>query len=106
LLTLAHQAAGAVLSWTVSLDASRLAADYTGPFALDFELVGSAGNTVTLSNFSFGGGGAGPGPTLTGGASGDLAGTVTLNDGASFLNDFNQQFTPGSTLTFTMDSTV
>ena len=107
-LILAGPAARADQVWTVSLDTSQLAANYTGPFALDFELVGSNGNTVTLSNFSFGsGGGAGPGPAfLTGGASGDLGSTVSLNDSANFFSDFNQQFTPGGTLTFTVDSTL
>lgn len=94
--------------WTVSLDTSQLAANYTGPFALDFELIGSDGNTVTLSNTSFGNNGnAGPGPAfLTGGASGDLGSRVSLSDSPNFFSDFNQQFTPGSTLTFTVDSTL
>lgn len=106
-LVLAGPSARADLSWTVSLDTSQLATDYTGPFALDFELVGSDGNTVTLSGFSFGGGSAGPGSAfLTGGASGDIGTSVVLNDSANFFSDFNQQFTPGGTLTFTMDSTL
>jgi hypothetical protein len=94
--------------FTVSLDTSQLAADYTGPFGLDFELVGTNGNTVTLSNFSFGtGGAAGPGPAfLTGGASGDIGSSVILSDSTYFFSDFNQQFTPGSTLTFTVDMTL
>ena len=93
--------------WTVSLDTSQLATDYTGPFALDFELIGSNGNTVTLSNFSFGGGSAGPGLAfLTGGASGDLGSSVSLNDSANFFSDFNQQFVPGRTLIFTLDSSL
>lgn len=94
--------------WTVSVDTSQLAANYTGPFALDFELVGSNGNTVTLSSFSFGSGGnAGPGSAfLTGGASGDFSGGISLNDSVNFFSDFNQQFTPGANLTFTMNSTL
>jgi hypothetical protein len=84
-----------------------LASDYTGPFALDFELVGSSGNTVTISNFAFGGGSPGPGSAfLTGGASGDYSSTVALADSANFFSDFNQQFTPGSVLTFTVDTTL
>ncbi len=43
---------------------------------------------------------------LTGGASGDLSSSVSLNDSANSFNDFNQQFTPGGTLTFRMDSTL
>ena len=86
ILILAGPAARADLTWTVSLDTSQLATNYTGPFALDFELVGSNGNTVTLTNFSFGGGSAGPGPAfLTGGASGNLGSSVSLNDNSEFL---------------------
>jgi hypothetical protein len=93
--------------WTVSLDTSQLAPNYTGPFGLDFELIGNNGNTVTLSDFAFGtGGSAGSGPFLTGGAGGALGSTVSLNDSSYFFSDFNQQFTPGSTLTFTVDSTL
>jgi hypothetical protein len=107
-LILAGPAARAGQIWTVSLDTSRLATNYTGPFALDFELVGSNGNTVTLGHFSFGSGGsAGPGPAfVTGGASGNLGSGVSLNDSVNFFSDFNQQLMPGQTLTFTMDSTV
>ena len=106
-LMLAGPAVRADQVWTVSLDTSQLAADFTAPFALDFELVGTNGNTVSLSSFSFGGGGAGPGPAfLTGRASGELGGSVGLDSSASFFSDFNQQFAPGSTLTFTMDSTL
>jgi hypothetical protein len=92
--------------WTVSVNTSQMAGAYTAPFGIDFELVGSNGNTVTLSSFAFGGGSAGSGPFLTGGASGTLGSVVSLSDGVNFFSDFNQQFTPGSTLTFTMDSTL
>ena len=107
LLILAAQPCQADLAVSVSLDTSKLASDYTGPFALDFELVGSDGNTITISNFAFGGGSPGPGSAfLTGGASGDYSSTVTLADSANFFSDFNQQFTPGSVLTFTVDTTL
>jgi hypothetical protein len=107
LVALAGSAAHAGQIWTVTLDTSQLAADYTGPFALDFELVGTNGNTVTLSQFSFGTGSAGPGSAfLTGGAGGSLTSSVALTDSVNFFSDFNQQFTPGATLTFTMDSTL
>jgi hypothetical protein len=107
ILTLPGSLAHAGGDWTVSINTSQLAANYTGPFALDFELVGTNGNTVTLSNFMFGASGSpGPGSAfLTGGASGSLGGTVGLTDTSSFFSDFNQQFTPGGTLTFTIDST-
>jgi hypothetical protein len=93
--------------WTVTVNTSQMASDYTSHFGIDFELIGTDGNTVTLSNFSFGTGNVGPGAAfLTGGASGDLSTTVSLSDSASFFNDFNQGFTPGNTLTFTIDSTL
>jgi hypothetical protein len=99
--------ARADLAWTVNLDTSQLANNYSGPYGIDFELLGGNGNTVTLSNFAFGSGGAGPGAAFaTAGASGDLGSGVVLNDSANFLVDFNQQFTPGSTLSFTVDTTV
>ena len=107
LLVLAGPPARADLTWTVSLDTSQLATNYTGPFALDFELVGSNGNTVTLSNFSFGGGGAGLGPRVPhGGRERGSRQQRRVNDSANFFSDFNQQFTPGRTLTFTVDSTL
>jgi PEP-CTERM motif-containing protein len=107
-LVLTGPAASAGQVWTVSLDTSKLATDYTAPFGLDFELVGSNGNTVTVGDFSFGSGGsAGPGPAfLTGGASGALTSSVSLSDSINFFSDFNQQFTPGSMLKFTVDSTL
>ncbi len=107
-LMLTGPAASAGQVWTVSLDTSKMAANYTGPFGLDFELIGSNGNTVTVGNFSFGSGGsAGPGPPfLTGGASGALGSSVSLSDSTSFFSDFNQQFTPGSVLSFKVDSTL
>jgi len=85
---LAGPYARAGMIWTVSLDTSQLATSYSGPFALDFELVGSNGNTVTLSNFSFGiGGNAGPGTAFTtGGASGDLGSSVSLNDSVNLVH--------------------
>jgi MYXO-CTERM domain-containing protein len=106
-LIAAGSPARADLSWTVSLDTSQLASHYTGPFGLDFELVGSNGNTVTLTDFSFGGGAAGPGPAfVSGGVGGDLTGGVTLDDSSSFFSDFNQQFTTGGTLSFTVSTSL
>ncbi len=100
--------AAADVTWTVTVDTSQLASSYAGPFGLDFELAGGNGNTVTLGNFSFGAGGAaGPGAAFaSAGASGDLGSGVVLDDTSSFLVDFNQQFTPGGTLSFTVDSTA
>jgi hypothetical protein len=42
---------------------------------------------------------------LTGGATGDTSGTITLTD-SSFFNSFVQQFTPGDLLSFEVDLTA
>jgi len=100
------------VSFTVTIDTTTLAAYGTppAPFALEFQLIdgdGTVNNTVTLSNFDFGtSGGVSGSPTTTGGASGDLSGTVTLTD-SSFFNEFIQGFTPSATdpLSFLLDTT-
>src|SRR5262249_24846320 len=46
------------------------------------------------------------GANLTGGASGNLSSSVTLTDNASFLNEFFQQFTPGTALGFDVIATT
>lgn len=104
-LTLAVPAR-AQLSFTVDLNTSPLIGNAAGPFAIDFQLIdgsslfpADANNTVTITNFAFGGGSAGAAPTLTGGAAGSLATGVTLTD-SDFFNTFVQGFTPGSTLSF------
>lgn len=66
---------------------------------------GFAGNTATLSGFSFGpGGGPAGSPTMTGGASGDLGSTVALSE-TGFLNEFTQPFMPGNLLSFRFELT-
>ncbi len=108
-LTLAGSPARGDQVLTVSIDTSSLVANYQpGPFGIDFLLTGTYGNTVTLTNFSFGAGGSTvPGTAiLTNGAIGDLSSSVNLTDSVYFFNDFNQGFTPGLTLTFTIDYTV
>jgi hypothetical protein len=79
-----------------------------GPYYLDYQLVGTAGNTVTIDGFTFGAGGAeGPGgPNSIGQASGSLSSAVTLSDSGSFFNDFYQEFTPGSLLGFNVTFTA
>ncbi len=91
---------------TVTVDTSQLIAHPAGPFYVAFQLTdgSGAGNGSTmavLSNFQLGGGAAAGTPTLKGGASGDISSSVTLSD-SSFLNVFSQQFTPGTTMTFTL----
>ncbi|MGA2264163.1 MAG: NF038129 family PEP-CTERM protein, partial [Acidobacteriota bacterium] len=72
---------------------------------IDGSGTGDGNNTVTLTNFHFGGGSATPSPILFGGVSGDISGTVTLND-SSFFNAFVQGFTPGNDLSFLVDMTT
>jgi hypothetical protein len=91
-----------LITGTVSLDTSGLA----GPFELAFILTDGSGggdgnNTVTLSNFLFGGGSAGAVDALLsfGGASGNLISGASLVD-SSFANIFASAFTAGSSLSF------
>lgn len=83
---------------------------YTGPFSINFQLTDGnpANNTVTLTNFMFGGGLPSGLPTTSPGASGSLLTTVTLNDstsGGAFLIDFRQGFIPGSFFRFDLTAT-
>ncbi len=88
--------------FSVTFDTSSISG---GTYSLVFDLIngdGVSNNTVTLSSFAFGGGGPSGNPTLTGGSAGTLSTTVTLTDSV-FLNEFMQDFTTGSVLSFTMD---
>jgi hypothetical protein len=110
-LTYLLPAARADFIFDVSVDTSNLSSDpsLTGPFAIDFRLIqgdGSVINSALISNINLGGGAASGSPMLTGNASGDLASSIALNDNSSFFNDFNQGFTPGSTLSFHVDLTA
>ena len=87
------------VSFNFTIDTTSLATQPIPPkpFALDFQFVDdnrTMSNTVTLSHFEFGaGGGPNGSPTISGGANGDLSGTVTLTD-SSFFNELFQGFTP------------
>ncbi|MEO5913171.1 MAG: NF038129 family PEP-CTERM protein [Luteolibacter sp.] len=101
---LAASSARASVTYYVNVNTSALVANISAPFSLDFQLTGSAGNTATVSNFNFGGGSATPGTENTfGGASGSVGSTVVLSDASNFSNEFFQEFTPGSTLSFTIN---
>ena len=93
-------------SYHIRMDTAPLVGHPAGPFALNFQFTdgsgntpGDANNTVHLFNFNFGGGSGVGTPTVLGGASGDLASGVLLND-TDFLNDFAQTFAPGNELDF------
>jgi hypothetical protein len=98
----------------VSIDTSKLSSDanLTGPFGIDFELTSGSkdsGNTATIGGFNFGGGSSsGPSDSLGGIESGSVSSTVTLgvNNTTTPFSDFNQGFTPGSTLSFQVDLTT
>lgn len=95
---------------TVSLDTTRLVGSVAGPFQLSFQFndgsgLGDGNNTVTLSNFAFGGGSAVGPATEIGGSTGDLSTSVVLTD-TNFFNYFAEGFTPGATLSFRIDATT
>lgn len=114
LLFLSTTAAHAdLIAYNVTLDTSLLAANKSsqGPFAVDFQLSdGSSGdgvnnNTATVSGFALTGGALTGSGNPTGSVSGDLSSGLTLSDNG-LLNDFNQAFTPGSSLSFVLDLTT
>jgi hypothetical protein len=95
---------------TCHLNTSSLVGHRAGPFSIAFQLkdssvIGDSNNTITLTNFQFGGGRPTGSPTAMGGVTGDLSSAVRLIDSA-FLNYFLQQFVPGSELSFTLTSTA
>ena len=101
-IILAAPAARAATVFTVHVDTSSL----SGDFSLDYILIGSLGNTVTLDNFQFGTGAPGLTPSpLPAGVTGSLAGGITMTDTAGFFIDFQQPFTAGSFIQFTVSTT-
>jgi len=117
-LALASPRARAGFSFSVTLDTSPLVGD---PYYVEFALTGGPttsgtfANSVTISNFQFGGGSAIVDNTLTPFASpsaligtpiGDMGSTVTLSDAADFTTIFRQAFNHGSQLSFSISSTT
>ncbi len=104
--------ARADFTYDVTLNTSALFNNPSqGLFTVDFGLTdGSTGdgvgnNTATISNFNLNGGSLTSGTgNPSGSVSGNLSNTLTITDG-SFFNDFNQQFAPGTSLSFTLDLT-
>jgi PEP-CTERM motif len=112
-LLLAPAGAPAGQIYEVSLNTAPLEGNTAGPFSLDFQFIGTGNNTVTLSNFQFGGGAADTFGTglfdnlySSGSFSGSASSSVTLTDTANFYNEFTQQFTPGSSLSFQVSLTT
>ena len=107
-------AAQAAINYHVTINTAALnsaPANASAPFSLDFALTDGSGtfavpNTVTLSNFTFGGGAAVGAATTTAGASGNLGSTVMLSDTSAFPTELFQQFTPGTTLGFDVSMTT
>ena len=99
LLTPALLQAG-VFNFSVDIDTTVLNSAADGPFFLDFQLNSGQGtqtNTAVLNGFQFNGGSVTGSPTLFGGATGGLAGTVTLNDASNPFTELFQGFTSGTT---------
>ena len=98
------------VSLSVTIDTTPLVSQTIppGPFALEFQFIDGGGdvtNTLTLTDFDFGGGSAMGSPTYNctagggaacGGIGGDLSTTVTLSDSNDTFNEFIQAFTPGA----------
>lgn len=107
-------AAHAAINYHVTINTAALnstPANANAPFSLDFQLTDGSGtfavpNTVTLSNFTFGGGAAVGAATTTAGATGNLGSTIMLSDTSEFPTELYQQFTPGSTLGFDVSMTT
>ena len=107
---IAATASSAQQTFHISLNTALLTASSNGPFSLDFQFsdgsgVGDNNNTVVLSGFQFGAGSPLGNPTLLGAASGNLGSSIMLTD-AIFFTEFYQQFLPGNTLEFDVNTTV
>ena len=88
--------------YQVTIDTSALPG---GDYQAYFALVGSTGNVITASSFSFGGGAALL-PVVVG--TGDMNTSVTLDNtppANPFFVEFAQNFTAGSTLQFLLNLT-
>ncbi len=106
---LAPAVAHANFVFTVSID-SQVLVDKSatlGPYDAEFSFFGSAGNTITISDFNLDGGGPLGPASAVGTASGDLGSSVTISDDAmNFGGIFDQQFTAGSVFSFVVSSTT
>jgi hypothetical protein len=96
---------------TLTLNTTPLESSGTGPFTIDFQFDsgngGDSTNTVTLSDFAFGGGSIDTTPSSSTGDVNAVSSpfSVTLSTDTSFYNDIEFGFTPGATLSFDVSST-
>jgi hypothetical protein len=85
-------------TYTVSVSTQALAGT-TGSLDFNFNPGPLVSQTAMVQILDLSGGALAGSPVLSGDASGSLPGTVSLDNGTGF-NDYFQQFTYGSTLTF------
>jgi len=90
LIALPAIASASSLTYNVQFDTSGLSAG--GTYFLDFQFIGSNGNTVDLGDFSYGGG-SGP------------AGPIEMDTITNFFNEVTDPFTAGATLDFQVATT-
>jgi hypothetical protein len=90
LIALPAIASASSLSYDVQFNTSGLSAG--GSYFLDFQFIGSNGNTVDLDEFSYGGG-SGP------------AGPIEMDTITNFFNEVTDPFTAGGTLNFQVSTT-
>jgi len=101
--------AHAASTFHISVNTTPLIGNSSGPFSIDFQLnngtaAGLGNNTATISNFNYFGGSAVGSASLFGGAQGDLASGVLLNNSSAF-QEFFQEFTLGTRLAFDVSLT-
>jgi hypothetical protein len=98
------------IAYRLTTDTSSLAGK-SGEFSIDFQFSSGSGNpdnnSVTLSDFTFGGGTALPATTTTiGDATGDLSNPpITIGLGQVF-GELTEDFVPGSSFAFTVQLTT
>jgi len=93
-------------STTVTLNTSTLSGTQVVVFQFS-DGDGLVDNSLTLSDFNFGGGSAVGLPDFGGttGVSGDLVSGISMDDSSGFLTLFVQDFDPGSSLSFLLNTT-
>jgi hypothetical protein len=106
----ARVASAGTVSYSVDLNTVPLIGDSAAPFSVAFQLadgsgLGDGNNTMTLSDFNFGGGTGVGMPIVLGGVTGSLGSSISITD-SLFLNYYIQQFDPGSFLSLDVTTTT